>query len=57
MDSKQLEKARELDERRHRELQQLQQRSLDTQQNMLTGFEKLTAGVTALVEAQAKQAA
>ncbi|KAJ7339878.1 hypothetical protein DFH08DRAFT_812257 [Mycena albidolilacea] len=57
MDLKQLEKARELDERPHRELQQLQQHSLDTQQNMLTGFEKLTAGVTVLVEAQAKQAA
>ncbi|KAJ6562278.1 hypothetical protein B0H19DRAFT_1259868 [Mycena capillaripes] len=37
-DAKQLEKARRLDEQRHEQMQQLQQCSIDLQENLLDGF-------------------
>ncbi|KAJ6568690.1 hypothetical protein B0H19DRAFT_1349307 [Mycena capillaripes] len=56
-DAKRLEKARKLDEQRHTEMQQLQQRSINLQENLVTGFGKLAEGINTLVQAQATLAA
>jgi hypothetical protein len=56
-DAKQLEKARRLDEQRHEQMRQLQQRSIDLQENLLNGFGKLADGINTLVQAQANATA
>ncbi|KAJ7849026.1 hypothetical protein B0H13DRAFT_2361530 [Mycena leptocephala] len=56
-DAKRLEKARQLDEQRHTEMRQLQQRSINLQENIVTGFGKLAEGINTLVQAQATLAA
>jgi hypothetical protein len=56
-DAKWLEKARKLDEQRHAEMQQLQQCSIDLQENLLVGLGKLADRINILVQSQAKLAA
>jgi hypothetical protein len=43
-----------MDEKRHANMQQLQQRSVELQENILAGFRRLTQGIEALVQAQAE---
>jgi hypothetical protein len=43
-----------MDEKRHANMQQLQQRSVELQENILAGFRRLTQGIKALVQAQAE---
>ncbi|KAJ7041322.1 hypothetical protein C8F04DRAFT_1230408 [Mycena alexandri] len=56
-DSKRLDKARQLDEKRYAETQQLQNRAIALQENLVAGMGQLTEGIGALVHAQATVAA
>jgi hypothetical protein len=51
-DSERLQKAWERDEKRHTEFQQLQQCSIDLQENLVVGFGKLNEGINTLIHAQ-----
>ncbi|KAJ7114352.1 hypothetical protein C8R44DRAFT_740492 [Mycena epipterygia] len=53
-DAKRLEHARKVDEDRHAEIVALQQRSINLQENLVTGIGQLSSGLAALANAQAK---
>lgn len=56
-DEKRLDKAREIDERRHAETKALHERTLGLQENLAVGLGKLAEGLNVLVQSQANLAA